>query len=166
MSDIRKTSVPGLETLPEPGFDFLFGLSLEVGSPTFLGRTPAGERRVIGVEGGTFSGPHLEGRVLPGGSDWIVVREDGVLIQDVRIALQTQDDHTLLMSYRGMRHGPGDTLQRLDRGEYVDPSEYYFRTIPIFEAPEGKYDWLNKLMAFAVGRREPGGVTYAAYALS
>jgi hypothetical protein len=118
------------------------------------------------VEGGTFSGPELGGTVLPGGSDWIVVRDDGVLIQDVRITLQTDDDHTLLMSYRGMRHGPGDTLQRLDRGEDVDPSQYYFRTIPIFETPEGEYDWLNKLMAFAVGRREPGSVLYAVYALT
>lgn len=165
MNDTSKSSLPGLETLPEPSFDFLCGLSLEVGSPAFLGPTPVGERRVIGVEGGVFSGPHLEGRVLPGGSDWIVVRNDGVLIQDVRITLQTHDGHTLLMSYRGMRHGPGDTLQRLDRGEDVDPSEYYFRTIPVFETPEGKYDWLNKLMAFAVGRRLPEGVTYAVYAL-
>lgn len=166
MNDTAKNSIPGLKTLPEPGFDFLFGLSLEVSRPTSLGHTPAGERRVIGVEGGMFSGPYLEGRVLPGGSDWIVVRDDGVLIQDVRITLQTYDEHTLLMSYRGMRHGPEDTLQRLDRGEDMDPSEYYFRTVPVFEAPEGRYEWLNKLMAFGVGRRQPEGVIYSVYALS
>ena len=104
-------------------------------------------------------------RVLPGGSDWIVVRRDGVLIQDVRLMLETDDNHVVLMSYRGMRHGPRDTRERLDRGEDVDPPEYYFRTAPIFEAPYGKYDWLNKLLAFAVGWRLPTGVVYSAYAL-
>jgi hypothetical protein len=38
--------------------------------------------------------------------------------------------------------------------------------MPVFEAPEGKYAWLNKLMALAVGRRLPTGVTYTVYAIS
>jgi hypothetical protein len=121
---------------------------------------------VIGVSGGVFEGPRLKGRVLSGGSDWIVVRRDGVPIQDVRIVLQTGDDHNILMSYRGMRHGPEAVIERVDNGEDPDPSEYYFRTTPVFEAPDGEYAWLNKLVGFAVGRRLPTGVTYAVYAIS
>ncbi len=79
---------------------------------------------------GVFEGPGLKGRVLPGGSDWIVVRRDGVLIQDVRVVLQTDDGHNVLMSYRGMRHGPELVIERVDNGEDPDPSEYYFRTTP------------------------------------
>jgi hypothetical protein len=130
------------------------------------GPTHAGNRRVVRVSGGSFEGPKLKGRVLPGGSDWIVVRRDGVLIQDVRLVLQTDDDHNILMSYRGMRHGPEDVIRRVDSGEDPDPSEYYFRTAPIFEAPDGEYDWLNKVIAFAIGRRRATGLTYAVYALS
>ena len=156
----------GFESLPEPHFELLFKMSLEVEEPDQIGQTHLGNRRVIGVSGGVFEGPGLEGRVLPGGSDWIVVRRDGVLIQDVRIVLQTDDDHNVLMSYRGMRYGPEAVIERVDNGEDPDPSEYYFRTAPIFEAPDGEYAWLNKLLAFAVGRRLPTGVIYAVYAIS
>ena len=158
--------VAGIETLPEPAFEFLFGMTLEVEAPDPIRQTYAGNRRVVGVSGGAFEGPKLKGRVLPGGSDWIVVRSDGVLIQDVRIVLRTDDGQNILMSYRGMRHGPEDVIERVNAGEDPDPSEYYFRTQPIFEAPDGEYDWLNKLMAFAVGRRHASGVTYAVYALA
>ena len=154
------------ESLPEPSFELLFKMSLEVAEPVQVGQPHAGNRRVIGVSGGVFEGPGLKGRVLPGGSDWIVVRRDRVLIQDVRVVLQTDDGHNVLMSYRGMRHGPELVIERVDNGEDPDPSEYYFRTTPIFEAPEGKYAWLNKLLAFAVGRRLPTGVIYAVYAIS
>ena len=156
----------GFESLPEPGFELLFKMSLEVAEADQIGQTHAGSRRVIGVSEGMFEGPRLKGRVLPGGNDWIVVRRDGVLIQDVRIVLRTDDDHNILMSYRGMRHGPGAVMERVDSGEDPDPSEYYFRTAPVFEAPDGEYAWLNKLMAFAVGRRLPTGVIYAVYATS
>jgi hypothetical protein len=161
-----KGGLAKFESLPEPRFELLFKMSLEVAEPDQIGHTHAGDRRVIGVSGGVFEGPGLKGRVLPGGSDWIVVRRDGVLVQDVRIVLQTDDDHNILMSYRGMRHGPEAVIERVDSGEDPDPSEYYFRTAPVFEAPEGKYAWLNKLMAFAVGRRLSTGVTYAVYAIS
>ena len=166
MNNTERADIPGLDSLPEPQLEFLFGMSLEVEKPHHIGLTPFGKRRVVGVKSGSFDGPKLKGRVLPGGSDWIVVRRDGVLIQDVRLILETNDGHALLMSYRGMRHGPQATMERLDRGEDVDPSEYYFRTVPIFEAPDGGYDWLNKLMAFAIGRRLPTGVIYSVYALS
>ena len=33
------------------------------------------------------------------------------------------------MTYRGMRHGPAAVMERLNRGDTVDPSEYYFRTV-------------------------------------
>jgi len=39
-----------------------------------LGHTPYGERRVIGISGGTIRGAKLNGRVLPGGSDWQIIR--------------------------------------------------------------------------------------------
>ncbi len=156
----------GFESLPEPMFELLFGMTLEVEEPDRIGETHAGNRRVVGVSGGVFKGPRIRGRVLPGGSDWIVVRRDGVLVQDVRIVLRTESGHDILMSYRGMRHGPEDVMERVNAGEDPDPSEYYFRTAPVFEAPDGEYDWLNKLLAFAVGRRLATGVTYAVYAVS
>jgi hypothetical protein len=138
---LKSTEESMVGSLPEPRFELIFGLSLEVHKPDRIGPTHAGSRRVIRVSSGSFEGPKLKGRVLPGGSDWIVVRhESHVLNQDVRLVLQTDDDHNILMSYRGMRHGPEDVIRQVDSGEDPDPSEYYFRTAPIFEAPDGEYD--------------------------
>ena len=45
-------------------------------------------------------------------------------------------------------------------GEAVDPSEYYFRTTPVFETASEKYGWLNRLLAVGVGQFLPPGVAY------
>lgn len=158
--------LPGIESLPEPGFDFLFGMSLSVEEPEHIGPTQSGQRRIVGVSGGAFAGPRLRGRVLPGGSDWITIRPDGVLVQDVRLILRLEAGGDVLMTYRGLRDGPEPVMRRVNAGEDPDPAEYYFRTQPIFEAPDGDYEWLNRLVAVAVGRRLEDGVIYAVYAIS
>ena len=33
----------------------------------------------------------------------------------------------IAMTYRGLRHGPPEVIERLERGEAVDPAGYYFR---------------------------------------
>jgi hypothetical protein len=51
-------------SLPEPRFELLFKMLLEVAEPDQIGQTHAGNRRVIGVSGGVFEGSGLKGRVL------------------------------------------------------------------------------------------------------
>ena len=110
--------------------------------------------------GGTFQGERLRGTVLPGGADWIIVRGDGATTLDVRLVLETDDKALIGMTYRGMRHGPAAVMERLNRGEMVDPSEYYFRTAITFETAAAKYDWLNRIIAIGTGRRPPEGPVY------
>jgi hypothetical protein len=88
------------------------------------------------------------------------LRQDGVLMLDVRITLRTDDGALIYMSYRGMRHGPQWVLDRLAKGEKVDPSEYYFRTTPLFETASDKYSFLNRIVCVATGRREATGPIY------
>ena len=142
---------------------FLFTVTIAVAPPQIVGATPIGERRNVPVTGGTFEGKRLRGIVLPGGSDWIVVRTDGVWQLDVRLPLQTDDGALINMSYKGFRHGPAAVLERLNRGETVDPSEYYFRTAPFFETASAKYAWLNGIVAVATGHRTASGPTYQVY---
>ena len=52
-------------------------------------------------------------------------------------------------------------MEWVDAGEDPDLYQYYFRTAPVFEAPEGEHDWLDRLVTFAAGRRRASGVTYA-----
>jgi hypothetical protein len=139
----------------------LFTIWLNVGEMNDLGATPYGNRRIATVTGGRFEGKELRGTVLPSpGGDWLLLRNDGVLMLDVRITLRTDDDALVYMSYRGMRHGPQWVLDRLNKGEKVDPSEYYFRTTPLFETSSEKYSFLNRIVCVATGRREATGPIY------
>jgi uncharacterized protein DUF3237 len=101
--------------------------------------------------------------VLEGGSDWILARPDSVLQLDVRLTLRTDDDQLIGMTYRGLRHGPAAVIDRLNRGEKVDPSEYYFRTSPVFETASEKYAWLNRIIAVGTGHRLPQGPVYSVF---
>jgi hypothetical protein len=143
--------------------EFLFLLQGSVAAPIEIGGTPSGERRIFPVDGGKFEGPRLKGKVLAGGSDAMLVRADGVVLPDVRLALQTDDAQLIFMRYGGMRHGPSQVMERLARDEPVDPAEYYFRITPQFETASAKYSWLNKIVAVGLGHRLQAGPIYYVY---
>lgn len=142
----------------------LFTIRLAVGAMDDMGVTPYGHRRIATVAGGAFEGDELKGTVQPTpAGDWITVRSDGVWELDVRLTLKTHDGHFIYMSYRGLRHGPQWVLDRLAKGEKVDPSEYYFRIAPRFETASEKYSFLNRIIAVGVGRREATGPIYEVF---
>ena len=130
-----------------------------------LGHTPLGRRRIVRVTGGTFEGPRMRGTVLAGGVDWVVERADGVRQLDVRITLRTDDGALIYAYYPGLFHAAPGVMDRLLRGEPVDPSEYYFRTAPMFETASEKYAWLNRVLAIGIGRRTSRQVCYTVYAI-
>ncbi len=145
---------------PELRSALLFTMTVELGGMQDIGAVPIGHRRIAEVKGGRFEGEELRGKILPGGGDWLVMRGDGVLLLDVRLALETDDKQLIYMTYRGMRHGPQWVMDRLNKGEKVDPSEYYFRSVPWFETASTKYEWLNRIITIGVGRREAVGPVY------
>lgn len=138
----------------------LMTMRLTVNGMQMIGATPNGGRRVGLVGGGTFEGPKLKGTILPGGADWIIARPDGSTTLDVRIVLETDDGATIGMTYRGMRHGPAEVMDKVNKGEFVDPALYYFRTAVFFETAAPKYDWLNRVIAIGTGSRPPEGPVY------
>ena len=146
--------------MPEIKTEFLFKIALEVPPVLDLGNTPYGHRRIARIAGGNFEGPKLKGTVLPGGGDWLLVRNDQVLQLDVRLVMETDDKQMIYMTYKGYRHGPKDVIDRLNRGESVDPSLYYFRATPYFETSSDKYGWLNRICTVATGQRSASGPTY------
>lgn len=142
----------------------LLTLTIEVPRVVDLGATPNGHRRIATVGGGSFVGERLRGTIQPSpGGDWLLLRPDGALVLDVRLTLETDDAQLIYMTYRGLRHGPADVIARLNRGEPVDPASYYFRTTPVFETASTKYDWLNRVVSVATGRREASGPIYEVY---
>jgi hypothetical protein len=143
--------------------ELLFTLTAHVADPVDIGVSASGHRRIFPIDSGDFDGPKLQGTVLAGGSDWMVLDTDGVAHMDVRITLQTNDGDRIYMSYRGLRHGPPAVMARLQRGEPVEPGEYYFRIAPSFETGSTKYSWLNRILAIGVGHRLPAGPVYDIY---
>jgi hypothetical protein len=106
----------------------------------------------------------MKGTVVqaPGG-DWLLMRPDQVLTLDVRLTLLTDDGEYIYMSYRGLRHGPKEVMDKLNKGEAVDPALYYFRMTPIFETSSTQYAWLNRIIGVGTGRRESTGPIYEVY---
>src|ERR1700688_1087670 len=133
-------------------------LRVMVATPQSIGAVPHGTRRTVPITGGDFDGPRLRGSVLPGGSaDWLPLRPDGVLELDLRATLRTDDGALISMRSFGLRHGPPEVIAAIGRGETVDPSTYYFRTMPRFETSHAAYLFLNRLIAVARGDRRPEG---------
>jgi Protein of unknown function (DUF3237) len=141
----------------------LFVMRLDVRKLQIVGATPGSYRGIGVVPGGVFEGERLAGEVLEGGSDWQAVRPDGTTTLDVRLVLRTKDDALIGMTYRGLRHGPADVIERLERGEAVDPERYYFRISPLFETAAPRYDWINRVIAVGIGHRLAEGPVYSVF---
>jgi hypothetical protein len=128
-----------------------------------LGSTPYGERRIIGITGGTVHGAKLQGRILPGGADWQIIRSDGAADIQARYTIEADSGAHILVNSVGLRHGPPEVLAALARGDKVDPALYYFRTVMRFETADGELGWLNRILALAQGQREARSVRLDVY---
>jgi Protein of unknown function (DUF3237) len=150
--------------LPEPRLTKVYRLEVTLGSVLDVGDLAQGRRRIIIQTGGTFTGPELNGKLLPGASaDWQIVAADGTAFGDIRYTLETDRGELLYVQSRGVRHGSAEILARLGRGEDVDPNEYVFRTSTQIETAAADLDWLNKGVFIGVGARRPAGVIYETY---
>lgn len=146
-----------------PPLRFLYRSVVNIAEPLSVGHIAAGQRRIINITGGTFSGPRLSGIILPGGADWQIIRSDGITEVEARYTLQTNDGALIYVVNQGLRHGPEDVMARLAAGEPVDPRLYYFRTTPWFETGSPEYRWLNGVVAVAVGERQASEVVITVY---
>jgi hypothetical protein len=141
----------------------LFVMRLDVRKLVIVGGAAGAFRRIGVIHGGSFEGERLSGEVLDGGSDWQTVRSDGVTSLNVRLVLKTTDDALICMTYQGVRHGPREVLERIDKGEVVDPASYYFRISPLFETSSPRYGWINGVVAVGIGHRRADGPIYSVF---
>src|SRR6185436_10315266 len=139
---------------------FLMTLQVAVVGPQKIGAVPHGVRVTAPIASGQFEGPRLRGKVVPASGDWTLLRADGVLELDLRLTLETDDGALIHMTSFGLRHGPPEVIAAIGRGESVDPSTYYFRTTPRFDAGHPKYAFLNRLLAVSSGDRRADGPIY------
>jgi hypothetical protein len=112
--------------------EFIMEAKVKISNMINVGESKRGTRRVIPITGGTFSGPKINGVVLPGGEDWQLVRPDGDTELNARYLLQTDDGVVIQINNQVLMH----------MGE--QGKDFYCKSVIDFEAPNNSpYDYLN-----------------------
>jgi len=145
-----------------PALEFAFEVIAQVAPPDKIS-TQAGERRIIPVTGGTFAGPDIKGKVLPGGADYQVIHPDGFTEVEAHYVIETDRGERVYVTNIGMRHAPPEVIAELNAGKLVDPSKVYFRTSPKFETDAPRLQWLTRSLFICTGERYPDGVKIQYY---
>lgn len=148
-----------------PQLEFAFEAAVELAPVQDLGQTPAGHRRIINITGGKVSGPRLQGRILPGGADWQIIRADGTADLHARYTIEASDGGLIYVQNVGYRYAEGAVLKRLMAGELVPADEYYFMATPRFETSAPAHGWLNHTVVVADAEREPDTVRLRFFAV-
>jgi hypothetical protein len=150
-------TAPG-PSAPAPGLTHVFSLRGELAPPVEQGEVDGGRRRFIPVSGGTVYGPHLQGRVQPGGGDWQTVWPNGLTDVLARYFIEASDGTVIAVTNAGVRTATPEVTDQLVRGIEVAPDQYYFRTTPRFEVRPGQHEWLRRHVFVARGIRKPDHV--------
>jgi hypothetical protein len=146
-------------------FEHICDLSVQVAKPLEIGDTGLGERRIIDITGGPVTGPKFNGRIRPG-ADFQIIRPNGLTVLHARYVIETDDGALVYVENDGIRFGPKEALDKLKRGEPVDPALIYFRSIPRFETGAEKYRWLMQSIFVCSGVRTPSTVELSVYRLT
>ncbi len=127
----RPAPMAAKDRAPRP--EWIYDATVELEKDIVLGKTIRGDRIRVPITGGTFSGAEIGGRILPGGFDWQLLRRDGYFELSAEYFMETNDGVQIHVLNRGLWYSP--------TGDW--PATYAVTT-PQFEAPDGRYDWLNR----------------------
>lgn len=152
-------TAPVLAQAPAPPkLTFAFEVRAQVAAPLEVGQVPAGRRRIVQITGGTFEGPGIKGKIVPGGADWQLIQADGFSQLDTRYTLETDKGQIIYVQNAGVRDAAPDVMKKLLAGEAVNPSLVYFRTVPRFETSAPELQWLARSVFVGTGERYPSDV--------
>lgn len=114
-----------------PLCEFVYEAIVDIADVQNLGQSLQGQRFIVNILGGEFSGPRMKGRVLPGGADRQLLRPDGVKELDALYEMQTDDGAVI-------------TVHNQVVVDLPTPEQRYARSVVKFRAPAGPYEWLNR----------------------
>ena len=132
---------------------YVFTITARIGAVTTAGETGHGVRRIIPIIGGEVRGETVNGKVLPFGADFQIIRPNELIELEAKYAFETDDGAVVYVEHKGIRFGPVDLLLKLKRGEPVDPNLIYCRTVPKFETGAERYRWLMENIFIASAAR-------------
>ena len=141
----------------------VFSLAIKVGAPIVAGDIGHGIRRVIPILGGEVFGDGIKGTIFPVGADFQIIRPNGFTELEAKYAFEMDDGAIVYIENIGIRFGPKELLDRIAKGETVDPALIYFRSVPRFETGAEKYRWLMENLFIGVGARYPDRVELAVH---
>ena len=127
---------------------YVFTITARIGDVTSAGDIGTGVRRIIPIVGGEVKGA-VNGKVLPFGADFQIIRPNELIELEAKYAFETDDGAVIYVENKGIRFGPMELLQKLKRNEPVDPKLIYCRTVPKFETGAEKYHWLMECLFVA-----------------
>jgi hypothetical protein len=125
---------------------YVFTITARIDAVTSAGDIGHGTRRIIPIIGGEVHGAGINGKVLPFGADFQIIRPDELIELEAKYALELDDGAVIYVENVGIRFGPKELLEKLKRGEAVDPKLIYFRTTPKFETGAPNYRWLMQYL--------------------
>src|ERR1700759_2714817 len=132
---------------------YVFTITANIGGVTSAGEIGHGVRRIIPITGGEVKGENINGKVCAFGADFQIIRPNELIELEAKYAFETDDGAVVYVENKGIRFGPIELLQKLKRGEPVDPELIYFRTVPQFETGHEKYRWLMQHIFVASAAR-------------
>ena len=141
------------EQVGEPRWDwgtrFLWSATITLRKEV-VGDLPDGLRINWNVVEGSFAGPDHDGIVLPGATDAMRIRKDGIGVVDVTEVLQTRSGARLYCSYGGIFELGAAGYPRALRGEF--DAQPTFVGTPTYTTADKELEWLNRAQCIAVGR--------------
>jgi hypothetical protein len=143
------------QRLSSPSF---FAAKVLIAAPVEQGQIDGKRKRFIPITGGQVTGARLSGTILPGGGDWQSILPGGLTEILARYAIKADDGTIITLTNPGVRVASAEVIERLAKGEDVDPRLYSVRTTPSFEAPPGPHDWMRRKVFVGRGIRRPDHV--------
>src|ERR1700692_4445813 len=137
---------------------YVFSLVIKVGAPIIAGDIGHGIRRIIPILGGEVRGQGIKGTIFPVGADFQTIRPNGLTELEAKYGFEMDDGAIVYIENIGIRFGPKELLDRIAKGEIVDPALIYFRSVPKFETGAENYRWLMENLVVGVGARYPDRV--------
>ena len=130
------------------GLRLAMRLAVTLGPLEILGPCPDGERLNYPITGGRFLGRGISGEVIGSGADISVRRRDGVAVIDALYRIRAEDGTIIVVHNTGLFEDKATSPRGRD----------YLVTRPVFTAPDGPHDWLNRSLFIGTVEDMPGGV--------
>lgn len=123
-------------------------LLVELGPTEQMGKGVDGNRINYPIVGGTFVGKGMQGKIIPGGADFAIERDDKTQLVSALYRIQTDCGQIIIVDNKGIWRPSAEGKKRMANGEDPLPEQVYARTTPVFHTQPGKFSWLNDYIFF------------------